>query len=85
MTFSTTPKNSSVGTLPAPNRDGNMLNVRVTMEDGILVAECSPFDVVTQGSDMETLFRRLGLQLAAEIKQAGTLDNVPRLPSDLQF
>ncbi len=62
----------------------DLLTVRVSVEDGILVAECDPFDVVTQGPYLPELFYRLGVTFAAEIEVAGSLDKVPRLPPDMQ-
>ncbi len=61
-----------------------LFTVRVSMEDGMLVAECDPFDVVAQGADLPALFYRLGVTFAAEISVAGSLDKIPRLPMDMQ-
>ncbi len=61
-----------------------LFTVRVSKEDGMLVAECDPFDVVTQGADLPALFYRLGVTFAAEIEVAGSLEQIPRLPVNMQ-
>jgi len=63
----------------------NILMVVVIERDGdLLVAQCDPYDICTQGRDLNELFYRLSLQIAVEIDLANGIENVQRLPPELQ-
>ena len=63
----------------------NLLSVRVKSEGGVLVAECSPIDVVVQGRTWLDLFTRLGAQISVELEHAGSFQKIPHLFEDLKF
>lgn len=55
-----------------------IITVHISQEGDKLVAECFPFDVVTQADSIPELFSRLGKQFAAEIELAGELNKIPQ-------
>lgn len=58
------------------------LMVIVIERDGdLLTAQCDPYDICTQGRNLDELLYRLRMQIGEEIRVAGSLDKVPRLPT----
>lgn len=55
-----------------------IMTVRISREGELYVAECSPYDVITQGKDIVTTIERLSKQLAVEILIAGALYKIPK-------
>ena len=61
-----------------------VMTVVVKREGDLFVAQCDPYDICTQGRDLDQLFRRLHSTICIEIEWAGSLENVPQLPPDMQ-
>lgn len=59
------------------------LMVKIYKEGDMLIGQCSPIDVCTQGKDVPQVLERLSLTIAAEIEERGSIEAIPRLPDDI--
>ncbi len=50
----------------------------IQREGDMWVAQCAPYDICTQGRDLDELLTRLRATVAVEIRIAKGLKNVPR-------
>ncbi len=60
---------------------GRVMTVVIEQDEGMWTAQCDPFDICTQGRDLDELLTRLRGQVAVDIRVAGSLENVPKLPT----
>ncbi len=60
---------------------GRVMTVVIEQDEDMWTAQCDPFDICTQGRNLDELLTRLRGQVAVDIRVAGGLENVPRLPS----
>ncbi len=56
-----------------------IMTVVIERDGDMWTAQCDPFDICTQGRNLDELLTRLRGQVAVDIRVAGGLENVPRL------
>lgn len=55
------------------------ITIEINQDDrGVWVADCFPYDVVTQGRTIHELLSRLDACFQIEIEHAGGLENIPK-------
>jgi len=57
------------------------MTIVIEQDGDMLVAQCDPFDVATQGKTVQQVLDRLATQWSAEVEAAGSVSKIPRLPT----